>query len=156
MGKCNYTCLSQEDCSGFCINSHCSATCDNCISDSLVKIRPVKSTVYLGKPSYVIFAVMSDVYSKVNVTAYGPCELSYEREVNLENSRAFVIVKIDKCRFTGVSSIVLNTSSAEGVVHILSYPTEIYELGEFEGTAGRAVYASSLGNIPLRVSARVT
>ena len=156
-GSCTNTCTSNSNCtSNICSGGQCVATCDDsCQSDTAsTKIRPVMSNVYLGKPTYVIFAVIS-TGTELSVQAEGPCDLDYDENVTLNPSGSkylgYVIIKVSNCKFSGVGSITLESGGAKGYIHFLSYPAKLYEYGEVEGNAGTAMYATTLNGVPVEV-----
>ncbi len=159
-GSCDSTCTANSDCtSGFCINGSCNALCLqdpketalNCTQSGAYTITPLKSTIYTGTPTYVVFNISGS--GSATVQARGPCDLEYPTTVDLTFSSAPVIVEISNCSFTGVSSIRLNTSDSSGVVHFLSFPTLRYSTGEIPArTVGQISLANRMAGSPVEVT----
>jgi len=161
-GTCETSCSSNSQCtSGFCVEGTCRSTFCNgedCLIDSAsLSIRPVMTGIYLGRPTYVMFALTSDTSSTVEVVARGPCELEYDRNVTLiksgERYVGYITVVIDNCRFTGIGSVMLSAPAhgANATIHFLSYPARLYSYGEVERSSGEARIASTLNGIPVEV-----
>ncbi len=150
---CTSSCSIDTHCSSnFCISNTCEKTCDNCNITATYDVQALGTTIYFGQPTFVSFRVnRNGGTSPVAISARGPCTLNYTSSLTL-GSYGIVVVRIDNCKFKGVSSIELTAGSAKGTVHFLSYPTLMYSIGDMpKSGVGSASMSSKMNAIPLEV-----
>lgn len=154
---CTTSCSSGEHCaSGFCASGTCESACDGCNkSTANYEVYPVSTTTYLGDPTFVSFRVNRlGGATPVDVTSVeGPCNKSYDSTVDLSGGYGIAVIRLDNCRFTGVSSINLTVGGeAWGSVHFLSYPALLISSGDMpSGSVGFSSMSSSMDGVPMEV-----